>query len=66
MIITGDPRRSTAKQPDLGLAEAVSALTRRGYPQVKFTAEDVIRHELVARIVTAYEGLPQKPAAGKS
>ena len=28
--------------------------------------EDVIRHELVARIVAAYEGLPQKPATGKS
>jgi len=26
----------------------------------------VIRHELVARIVAAYEGLPQKPASGRS
>jgi phosphate starvation-inducible PhoH-like protein len=26
----------------------------------------VIRHELVARIVSAYEGQPQRPAAGKS
>jgi phosphate starvation-inducible PhoH-like protein len=25
----------------------------------------VIRHELVARIVAAYEGLPQRPATGK-
>jgi phosphate starvation-inducible protein PhoH and related proteins len=33
---------------------------------VKFTAEDVIRHELVARIVAAYEGLPARPATGKS
>jgi phosphate starvation-inducible PhoH-like protein len=33
---------------------------------VKFTAEDVIRHELVARIVAAYDGLPQKPATNKS
>jgi len=32
---------------------------------VKFTAEDVIRHELVARIVAAYEGAPQKSAANK-
>ncbi len=32
---------------------------------MKFTAEDVIRHELVARIVAAYEGLPQKPATSK-
>ena len=30
------------------------------------TAEDVIRHELVARIVAAYEGLPARPATGKS
>ena len=37
-----------------------------GIAQVKFTAEDVIRHELVARIVAAYEGLPQRPATGKS
>jgi phosphate starvation-inducible PhoH-like protein len=33
---------------------------------VKFTADDVIRHELVARIVAAYEGLPQKPATKKT
>ena len=33
-----------------------------GVAQVRFTAEDVIRHELVARIVAAYEATPQKPA----
>jgi phosphate starvation-inducible PhoH-like protein len=32
---------------------------------VKFTAEDVIRHELVARIVAAYEGSSQRPATSK-
>jgi len=32
---------------------------------VKFTSEDVIRHELVARIVAAYEGSPQRPKTGK-
>jgi phosphate starvation-inducible PhoH-like protein len=65
MIITGDP-----SQVDLppgqasGLAEAVKLLDGvEGIAQVKFTAEDVIRHELVARIVAAYEGLPQKPAS---
>jgi phosphate starvation-inducible PhoH-like protein len=26
----------------------------------------VIRHELVARIVAAYEGLPQRPATHKT
>jgi phosphate starvation-inducible PhoH-like protein len=68
MIITGDP-----SQVDLppgqtsGLAEAARLLDGvQGIAQVKFTAEDVIRHELVARIVAAYEGLPQKPATAKS
>jgi phosphate starvation-inducible PhoH-like protein len=37
-----------------------------GIAQVTFTAEDVVRHELVARIVAAYEGLPVRPATGKS
>ncbi|MDB5502304.1 MAG: phosphate starvation-inducible protein PhoH [Tardiphaga sp.] len=67
MIITGDP-----SQVDLppgqtsGLAEAARLLDGvQGIAQVKFTAEDVIRHELVARIVAAYEGLPQKPVAAK-
>src|ERR1700741_1782762 len=67
MIVTGDP-----SQVDLplgqtsGLAEAAKLLDGvEGIAQVKFTAEDVIRHELVARIVAAYEGLPQKPATSK-
>ncbi|MDO9564028.1 MAG: PhoH family protein, partial [Bradyrhizobium sp.] len=67
MIITGDP-----SQVDLppgqtsGLAEAARLLDGvEGISQVKFTAEDVIRHELVARIVAAYEGLPKKPATGR-
>jgi phosphate starvation-inducible PhoH-like protein len=33
---------------------------------VRFAAEDVIRHELVARIVAAYEGLSRRPATGKN
>jgi phosphate starvation-inducible PhoH-like protein len=46
-----------------GLAEAVKLQDGvEGIAQVRFTADDVIRHELVARIVAAYEGLPQKPA----
>jgi phosphate starvation-inducible protein PhoH and related proteins len=68
MIITGDP-----SQVDLppgqtsGLAEAARLLDGvQGITQVKFTAQDVIRHELVARIVAAYEGMPQKTAAAKT
>ena len=68
MIITGDPSQVDLPNGQAsGLAEAVKLLDGvEGIAQVKFTAEDVIRHELVARIVAAYEGLPQKPATRKS
>ncbi len=67
MIITGDPSQVDLPNGQTsGLAEAVRLLDGvEGISQVKFTAEDVIRHELVARIVAAYEGLPQKPATQK-
>jgi phosphate starvation-inducible protein PhoH and related proteins len=57
MMVTGDP-----SQVDLppgqtsGLADAVRLLERvEGIGHVSFTAADVIRHELVARIVEAYD-----------
>ena len=57
MIVTGDP-----SQVDLptgqksGLAEAVRLLEGvEGIGHVAFTASDVIRHELVSRIVAAYD-----------
>jgi phosphate starvation-inducible PhoH-like protein len=57
MIVTGDP-----SQVDLpagqtsGLHEAVRLLAGvEGIGHTVFTAEDVIRHELVARIVAAYD-----------
>jgi phosphate starvation-inducible PhoH-like protein len=57
MIVTGDP-----SQVDLpfgqtsGLAEAVRLLAQvEGVGHVAFTAADVIRHELVGRIVEAYD-----------
>src|SRR5690348_16916538 len=57
MIVTGDP-----SQVDLppgqtsGLAEAVRLLHDvDGIGHVAFSAQDVIRHELVARIVAAYD-----------
>jgi phosphate starvation-inducible protein PhoH and related proteins len=63
MVVTGDP-----SQVDLppgqasGLAEAVRLLDGvEGIGHVAFTAADVIRHELVARIVEAYD----KAAAAK-
>ncbi len=58
MIITGDPSQVDLPNGQTsGLAEAARLLDGvEGIAQVRFTAEDVIRHELVARIVAAYEG----------
>jgi phosphate starvation-inducible PhoH-like protein len=57
MIVTGDP-----SQVDLpvgqtsGLAEAVRLLEDvKGIGHVAFSAQDVVRHELVGRIVNAYD-----------
>lgn len=69
MIVTGDP-----SQVDLpygqtsGLHEAVRLLEKiEGIGHVVFTAEDVIRHELVARIVEAYDraALKARPRESK-
>jgi phosphate starvation-inducible PhoH-like protein len=63
MVITGDP-----SQIDLppgtrsGLDEAVGLLAGvPGIEAVRFSTADVVRRDLVARIVAAYEGTPQKP-----
>jgi phosphate starvation-inducible PhoH-like protein len=57
MIVTGDPSQVDLPNGQLsGLAEASRLLDNvEGVSQVKFAAEDVIRHELVQRIVSAYE-----------
>jgi len=68
MIVTGDPSQIDLPNGQTsGLAEATRLLGGvEGIAQVHFKAEDVIRHELVARIVAAYEGSPQRPATGQS
>jgi len=67
MIITGDPSQVDLPHGQTsGLAEATRLLEGiDGIAQVKFTSEDVIRHELVARIVAAYEEAPRRPATTK-
>jgi phosphate starvation-inducible PhoH-like protein len=62
MIVTGDPSQVDLPNGQTsGLAEAAKLLDGvEGIAQVKFTAEDVIRHELVARIVAAYESTPKR------
>ena len=57
MIVTGDPSQVDLPSGQTsGLAEATRLLDKvEGIGHVVFTAEDVIRHELVARIVSAYD-----------
>jgi phosphate starvation-inducible protein PhoH and related proteins len=64
MVVTGDP-----SQIDLppatrsGLAEALETLAAvEGIAVVRLTDRDVVRHELVARIVRAYEA--RRPSTG--
>ncbi len=67
MIVTGDPSQVDLPNGQTsGLAEAVRLLDGvEGVGHVAFTAQDVIRHELVQRIVEAYDRAP-RPQANKS
>ncbi len=63
MIVTGDPSQVDLPNGQVsGLAEAVRLLDGvEGVGHVAFAAQDVIRHELVQRIVEAYDrGGPSK------
>jgi phosphate starvation-inducible protein PhoH and related proteins len=64
MIVTGDPSQVDLPSGQTsGLAEATRLLRNvEGIGHVVYTAEDVIRHELVARIVDAYD--KATPASG--
>ena len=57
MAVTGDPTQIDLPNPgDSGLAHAVGLLEGvKGIGVTRFTAEDVVRHPLVERIVRAYE-----------
>ena len=64
MIVTGDPSQVDLPPGQIsGLAEATRLLKNvEGVGLIAFTAADVIRHELVARIVEAYDKAGRKPA----
>ena len=67
MIVTGDPSQVDLPHGQAsGLAEAVKLLSDiEGVGHVAFTHEDVIRHELVARIVEAYDrSVPTREGKG--
>jgi phosphate starvation-inducible PhoH-like protein len=57
MIVTGDPSQVDLPPGQVsGLAEATHLLKNvEGIGHATFGAEDVIRHELVAKIVAAYD-----------
>jgi phosphate starvation-inducible protein PhoH and related proteins len=71
MIVTGDPSQIDLPPGQAsGLIEALRILEGiEGIAQVIFTAADVVRHRLVAKIVEAYDaahGRPHNPLAGKA
>jgi phosphate starvation-inducible PhoH-like protein len=57
MIVTGDPSQIDLPAGQTsGLSEAVRLLARvEAIEHVAFTRQDVVRHELVGRIVAAYD-----------
>lgn len=57
MVVTGDPTQVDLPAGQTsGFADAVAKLRNvKGVAQVAFSKADVVRHELVARIVAAYE-----------
>ncbi|HRP09932.1 MAG TPA: PhoH family protein [Terricaulis sp.] len=56
MVVTGDPSQIDLVRPDQsGLAHAISILEDiEGVEIIRFAAQDVVRHRLVAKIVEAY------------
>ena len=71
MVVTGDPTQiDLVNLRDSGLAHAVGLLEGvKGIGVTRFTAEDVVRHPLVERIVRAYEAdtaQSAKTAAGRA
>jgi phosphate starvation-inducible protein PhoH and related proteins len=62
MAVNGDPSQvDLPRVSDSGLAHALSLLEGvEGITTIRFGAEDVVRHRLVARIVAAYEADARK------
>jgi phosphate starvation-inducible PhoH-like protein len=57
MVVTGDPSQiDLVNTRDSGLSHAVGLLEGvKGIGVTRFSAEDVVRHPLVERIVRAYD-----------
>jgi phosphate starvation-inducible PhoH-like protein len=67
MIVTGDPSQiDLPPGQSSGLVEATALLQGvEDIAQVMFTGADVVRHELVGRIVAAYDSADEKKKKGK-
>ncbi len=63
MVVTGDPTQvDLPNGTTSGLADALSILKGvKGIGTVKFEASDIVRHQLVGRIVQAYEKVKPLP-----
>lgn len=57
MAVTGDPSQTDLRPGEIsGLADALGVLIGvKGVAEARFTADDVVRHPLVARIIDAYD-----------
>jgi phosphate starvation-inducible PhoH-like protein len=67
MAITGDPSQiDLPRGQESGLGQAVSLLAGvKGIETVRFTAADVVRRDLVARIVEAYDRAEAPPSSAE-
>src|SRR5438046_8088054 len=67
MIVTGHPAQTDLPSGQTsGLSEAIRLLGDiEGVGRVEFTKDDVVRHELVARIVEAYDNATRTREAGR-
>ncbi len=66
MIVTGDPSQIDLPPGQVsGLVEAIGLLDGvTGIAEIRFTAADVVRHPLVARIVEAYDAAERSESGG--
>ena len=64
MIVTGDPSQVDLPVGQIsGLAEAIGLLASiESVGHIRFADSDVVRHDLVRRIVSAYEARTRAPA----
>ncbi len=68
MAVTGDPSQTDLPAGEIsGLADALGVLSGvKGVAEVRFEVSDVVRHPLVARIISAYEKRNQPQPAARS